>query len=183
MLRDEVLDEQRDVLARARAAAAGRSGRRSAGSRGRSRNSPARDQLLEVAVRRGDDPHVDPDRLRAADALELLLLEHAQELRLQVERQVADLVQEERAAVGQLEAPDPPRDGAGERAPLVAEQLALEQRRGDGGAVDLDERPLAPRGSAGGSARAISSLPVPVSPRMRTAASVAATVSTSRSTR
>ena len=43
-------------------------------------------------------------RPRAADALELALLEHAQQLRLQLERQLADLVEEERAAVGQLEA-------------------------------------------------------------------------------
>ena len=36
-------------------------------------------------------------------------------------------------------------DGAGERALLVAEQLALEQRRGNRGAVDGDERPVAAR--------------------------------------
>ena len=36
-----------------------------------------RDQLLERTVRRGDDPDVAPDRVRAADPLELLLLEHA----------------------------------------------------------------------------------------------------------
>ena len=39
----------------------------------------ARDHLLEVAVRRGDDAHVDLDRLRAADALDDALLQHAQE--------------------------------------------------------------------------------------------------------
>ena len=36
-----------------------------------------RDQLLERPVRRGDDPDVAPDRVRAADPLELMLLEHA----------------------------------------------------------------------------------------------------------
>ena len=40
----------------------------------------------------------------AAHALELLLLEHAQELGLQGGRDLSDLVQEERAAVRQLEA-------------------------------------------------------------------------------
>ena len=40
----------------------------------------------------------------AADALELAVLDHAQELGLQLERQLADLVEEERAAVGELEA-------------------------------------------------------------------------------
>ena len=59
----------------------------------------------EVLVGGGDDAHVHPDGPRAADALELALLQHAQELRLGHRREVADLVEEERAAVGQLEAP------------------------------------------------------------------------------
>ena len=62
------------------------------------------DQLLEIAVGRRHHAHVDLDRLGAADALELALLQHAQQLDLHVERQVADLVEEQRAAVGQLEA-------------------------------------------------------------------------------
>ena len=77
---------------------------------------------------------------RAADALELALLEHAEQLGLGFGGHLADLVEEERAAVGQLEPADPPGDGAGEGALLVAEQLALDQPRGQGGAVDLDER-------------------------------------------
>ena len=35
------------------------------------------------------------------------------------------------------------RDGAGEGAFLVAEQLAFQQAGGDGGAIELDERALA----------------------------------------
>ena len=41
--------------------------------------------------------------LRAADALDLAFLDRAQQLGLQVEPQVADLVEEQRAAGGQLE--------------------------------------------------------------------------------
>ena len=65
------------------------------------------DRGLEVAMRRRN--HADIDRLRARrpDALELAFLQHAQELHLDVRRQIADLVQEDRAAVGQLEAPLP----------------------------------------------------------------------------
>ena len=59
---------------------------------------------LQVAVRGGDEPHVDADRLDAADALELALLQRAQELHLHLDRDLADLVEEERAAVGELEA-------------------------------------------------------------------------------
>ena len=59
------------------------------------------------------------------DALHLRALEHAQELGLQRQRQLADLVEEQRAAVGRLEvAPACAAIGAGERALLVAEQLA-----------------------------------------------------------
>ena len=80
----------------------------------------------EVAVRRGDEADVDLDRLRTADPLELLLLQDAQQLRLELERDLADLVEEQRAAVGHLEAADLLGDGAGEGAPLVPEELALE---------------------------------------------------------
>jgi hypothetical protein len=58
---------------------------------------------LEVVVGRRDQTDVDADRLVAADALEFLFLDRAQELRLGLERHVADLVEEERAAVRGLE--------------------------------------------------------------------------------
>src|SRR5207247_8469108 len=58
---------------------------------------------------------------------------------------VADFVQEERAAVGELELPAAARERAREGALLVAEQLGLDQLVRDRGAVDLDERLLAPR--------------------------------------
>ena len=101
--------------------------------------------LLEVAVRGGDDRAFDGDRRRAAEPLDLPLFEHAQQLDLDVERQLADLVEEDRRVVGQLEAADLPRERAGERALLAAEQLALDQRRRDRRAVDADHRPAAPR--------------------------------------
>ena len=97
---------------------------------------------------RGQDPDVDRDRLRAADALERHLLEHAQQLGLDLQVDVADLVEEERAAVGLLEPADAVAVGAGERPLDVAEQLALEQALREGRAVDLDERPC--RAGAGG---------------------------------
>ena len=84
-------------------------------------------------------------RAVAADALELALLQHAQELRLQLERELADLVEEERAAVGELEAPVRRCSRAGEGALLVAEELALDERRRERRAVDRDERPAAAR--------------------------------------
>ena len=73
---------------------------------------PRLDQGLEVLVGRGHDPDVDADRLRAADALERHLLEHAEQLGLDLQVDVADLVEEQRAAVGLLE---PARPGRGRR--------------------------------------------------------------------
>ena len=48
--------------------------------------------------------------LRVADAEDDALLERAQQLHLEVERQLADLVEEERALVGRLELAGPRRD-------------------------------------------------------------------------
>ena len=92
-------------------------------------------------------PHVHLDRLGAAQALELLFLQHAEQLGLQLRGDVADLVEEQRPLVRQLEAADLLADGAGEGALLVAEQLALQEPRGDGRAVELDEGPARGAGS------------------------------------
>ena len=109
--------------------------------------SAGTDQGLEVLVGRSQDPDVDRDRLRAADALERHLLEHAQQLGLNLEVDVADLVEEKRAAVGLLEPSDTIAVGPGERTLDVAEQLAFQQALRQGGTVELDER--AARAGAG----------------------------------
>ena len=59
-----------------------------------------------------------------------------------LEVDVADLVEEERAALGHLEAALLAGVGAGERALLVAEQLRLDQRVGQRRAAHLHERLL-----------------------------------------
>jgi hypothetical protein len=96
--------------------------------------------LLEVLVRRGDHAHVRLERGVPADAVVLAVREHAQQPDLQVRRHVADLVEEQRAALGLLEAAAPRALRAGERAALVPEQLALEQVLRDRRRVDRDER-------------------------------------------
>src|SRR5439155_5746941 len=87
-----------------------------------------RDARLQVSVRRREHAHVDLQRLVSADAFELARLQEAQELHLRRQRDLAHLVEEERAAVRLLEAAFAPADGAGERALLVSEELALDQR-------------------------------------------------------
>ncbi len=55
--------------------------------------------------------------------------------------------------MGHLEAPDLLRDGPGERAPLVTEELTLEEPRRNGRAIDLDEGSLAAAASVVNGAR------------------------------
>jgi hypothetical protein len=73
------------------------------------------------------DAHVHLERQAGTDALEALLLQHPQQLGLHGRLDLADLVEHQRAAVGQLEPPLAELVSAGERALLVAEKLALEQ--------------------------------------------------------
>src|SRR6185503_18389386 len=65
--------------------------------------------------------------------------------RLQRRRQLADLVEEQGAAVGLFEGSGVRAIGAGEGALLVAEQLAGHERRRERAAVDGDERLALPR--------------------------------------
>ncbi len=69
----------------------------------------------------------------------------AQELRLELERQLADLVEEHGAAVGGLEGADALAIRAREGAAHVPEELALDEVRRDRAAVDDDERLVGPR--------------------------------------
>jgi len=97
------------------------------------------DRLLEVDVGRGDDAQVRAQRLRAAERGVLLRLQEVEELRLRRVRELADLVEEERAALGAFDlARDAPR-GGGVRAGERPEELALDERLGQRRAVERDE--------------------------------------------
>ncbi len=63
---------------------------------------PGRDFRGQIAIGGGDDAHVHLHGARAADRLELLVLNEAQQFALLLERQFTDFVQEERAAVGEF---------------------------------------------------------------------------------
>src|ERR1019366_4846923 len=102
------------------------------------------------------------ERLGAADPVELPLLQHAQQLGLQFDRQVADFVEEDCAAAGHLEFAGAPLSRTGEGAAFVAEQLTA--TNGERQRADLKWI-----------ARATSSLPVPLSPLSRTVASLVTT--------
>src|SRR5438093_552936 len=77
--------------------------------------------LLEVAVRRRDQAHVGVEQRRSPPPPVLPLLQHAQQLRLHHRGQLADLVEEQRAPLGELEAATLEPVSARERPPLVSE--------------------------------------------------------------
>src|SRR5207247_9881800 len=99
----------------------------------------AASQVLQVGVGCGQHAHVDADVAVSTHALEHSLLKDTQQLGLREQIHVADLVEEDRSPVGELELPLLPPDRPREGAPLVPEQVALDEIDGDGGAVDGDE--------------------------------------------
>ena len=70
------------------------------------------DQSFEIAIGGRDQASVGTQGSRRTQALEFALLQNAQQLRLEIERYFADLVQEHGAAIGQLKAPNTLRDRA-----------------------------------------------------------------------
>ena len=84
------------------------------------------DGPFQIAMGGSDDPHVTTQSACATDALIHTLLQNAQQLDLHWQAHVTDLVQEQRAALGQLETPLARTDCTGEGTFLVAEQFALE---------------------------------------------------------
>ena len=93
---------------------------------------------------RGDDPRIDANRSRAPQPLDLSLLENAEQLDLDLERQVADFVEKDRRVIGHFEAADLPRHRPGIGASFAAEQLAFYQRRRNRRAVHADHRTAVP---------------------------------------
>ena len=85
--------------------------------------------VSQVAIGGGNHPHVDVHRARASESLELPLLQDAQQLRLELDRKVTDLVEEQRPAMRDLEPPGLAGMRTGESAALASEQLALDERR------------------------------------------------------
>src|SRR5262249_36979602 len=79
------------------------------------------------------------DGAGAAQAFELPLLQHAQQLGLEFERDFAYLVEKHRSPIGQLEASDALCDRAREGAFLVAKEFAFQQAGGNGSAIELPE--------------------------------------------
>jgi hypothetical protein len=98
------------------------------------------DGRQKIAVRRADDPDVGGLAVRAAETPDRTLLDDLQQLGLETLRKQADLVEEDRSAMGGLKEAGLGAPGIGEGAALESEQLGFEERFGDCGTVHVDER-------------------------------------------
>ena len=100
--------------------------------------------LVGAAVGGGDHAHIGLQRLGGAHAHEAAGLQHAKQLDLQLHRHFRDFVQKQRARGRALEKALVLAVGAGEAALFVAKDLAFDQVRRNGPAVDRQEGPAAP---------------------------------------
>ena len=80
----------------------------------------------EIAIRGSHEPNIHVVSPSATQALELLFLQYAQELRLQHRRNIAHLVQKKRAFVSQLKTSNLLRYGSGECSFLMAKKFTFQ---------------------------------------------------------
>ena len=109
---------------------------------------PLGHHLLQIAARRRDEADVGTDLGVRPDAGERALLQEAQQLHLKRHREVADFIQEQRATVRRLRAPDAALAGVGERPLLVSEKLGLDQRLRQRRTVERDKWLVLAQGQA-----------------------------------
>ncbi len=64
--------------------------------------APFHHLLAQIAVRRRQHPHIDPQAAVIADALNIAILQHAQQFGLQRQRQFADFVKKQGAVIRHL---------------------------------------------------------------------------------
>src|SRR5215212_7565965 len=94
--------------------------------------------LPQIDIGGGDHTYVKLHRLHPADPVNLALLQHTEELGLELEGQIADLVEKDGAAMGLLEPADSHLARVGEGALDVSEEFVLEQGSRNAAAVNGD---------------------------------------------
>ena len=95
-------------------------------------------RVHQVDVGGGHDTDVGLLHLGGADLHVFAVLQHAEQHDLRAQREFADLVEEEGAAVGLLEIPLAGLRGSGEGTLLVSEQFGVDSPFGDASAVDCE---------------------------------------------
>src|SRR5690606_11019461 len=81
----------------------------------------------QIDIGRRHQPNIDRYRRTRSHPYHFTLLQDPQQLDLHIQRQVADLIKKQRAAIGRLEPSNLAAGGAGKGAPFVDEQFALYQ--------------------------------------------------------
>ncbi|MCI0546487.1 MAG: hypothetical protein L0027_04310 [Candidatus Rokubacteria bacterium] len=107
----------------------------------------------QVVAGRRDDLHIDRLVPRGPEAPHRAVVDGGEELGLERQREEAHLVEQHGPVLGELEQAGLPLPRVGERPPLVAEQLGLEQGLGDRGAVHGNEGAVGARTRAVNDAR------------------------------
>ena len=108
------------------------------------RKAPRFIAASKILVGGGDDPRFEPDPLVAAQGADFMLLERAQQPRLQLDGQFADFIQEDGSRTGRRQQSLPRLGGPGESAFDVPEQLAFNQGGRQRPAIHRDEGLIAP---------------------------------------
>ncbi len=104
--------------------------------------APGLDIGGQIPVGGADDSHVHSLLLGRTQGAHTALLDRAQQFRLHGQRQVTDLIQEQRAAPSGLEVAVPVLVRAGVRPLARTKELRLEQVFRDGSAIDCDARAI-----------------------------------------
>ena len=95
--------------------------------------------LAQVLMRSRNEPDVHPQIPKPTQPAKPLLLEHPENFGLNPQVHVANLVQKQGPSVAHFQQPNSLIHSAGKRAPLMAEQLGVEQLAGKACAVEVHE--------------------------------------------
>ena len=101
--------------------------------------APGGDFLAQAAVGGRDHAHIEAIGVRAAQALDLALLQNPQQLGLQRQRNLGDLIEQQGAALRLLELAGVRGVRAGEAPRSQPNSMASSMFSGNGGAIDRDE--------------------------------------------
>src|SRR2546423_15196138 len=94
---------------------------------------------LQVARRGSEEAAVPLDYFLPADPLKLAILQDLQQLRLEADIHIADLVQQNRAAIRGFEHAGFLLEGPGKGAPFISEELAFHQLRRQSGTIQFEK--------------------------------------------
>ena len=101
-----------------------------------------RDHLIQIAVSRCYEANIHFACMCASQPFKFSLLQGAQQLRLNLDRNISHFIQEQGALIGQFHTPYLLANGAGESSLFISKQFAFEQTGRNGGAVQLHEGAL-----------------------------------------